>query len=58
MSVEELLGLLRDKGLDDEGIKGLLTEAIASLEGPAEEAPVADENADAMEAGKLLGVEF
>lgn len=37
MQVEELLQLLRDAGLDDEGVKKLLGDALASLEGPAEE---------------------
>lgn len=56
MDVETLLGTLRDAGMDDESIKALLSDAMASLEGPAEEAPVADE--DAAAAGKLLGVDF
>lgn len=55
MSAEELLKMLRDGGLDDEAIKALLGDALASLEGPAEE-PMADEDAEA--AGKLLGVDL
>lgn len=57
MNVEQLLGMLREANLDDEAIKNLLSEAIASLEGAAEESPVAeDEEKEA--AGKLLGVEL
>lgn len=37
MKPEELLQMLRDAGMDDEGIKALLGDALASLEGPAEE---------------------
>ena len=59
MQVEELLKMLRDGGLDDAAIKALLTEAIASLEGPAEDAPVADdEEAEKAEASKILGVQL
>lgn len=61
MSVEELLKMLRDAQLDDEAIKALLSEAIASLEGPAEESPAAkedDEAAEKAEAGRLLGVQL
>lgn len=47
MQVEELLQYLRDAQMDDEMIKKLLSDAIASLEGPAEEAPVAEEDEDA-----------
>ena len=57
MQVEELLKMLRDAQMDDEAIKALLSEAMASLEGAAEETPAAeDENAERAEAGKLLGV--
>ena len=56
MTVEVLLQQLRDSGLDDAGIKALLSEAMASLEGVAEDAPAADEDAERAEAGKLLGV--
>lgn len=52
MTPEELLKTLRDGGLDDEGIKQLLSDALASLEGPAEMTPE-DEKA---KAGELLGV--
>ena len=61
MSAEELLKMLRDGGMDDESIKGLLGDALASLEGPAEE-PQAEElpaeDEDAKAAGQLLGVEL
>jgi hypothetical protein len=57
MQVEELLKMLRDAQMDDEAIKALLSEAMASLEGAAEKTPAAeDENAERAEAGKLLGV--
>ena len=62
MSVEELLKMLRDAQLDDEAIKALLSEAIASLEGSAEQTPSAEEeeseDAERAEAGKLLGVQL
>ena len=60
MKVEELLQMLRDAQMDDEAIKGLLSEAMASLEGSAEEHPAAeeqpDETAERAEASKYLGV--
>ena len=57
MSPEELLKMLRDGGLDDEAVKKLLSDALASLEGPAEEQPMEqNEDAERAEAGKLLGV--
>ena len=57
MQVEELLKMLRDAQMDDEAIKALLSEAMASLEGAAEETPAAeDKDAERAEAGKLLGV--
>lgn len=52
MSVEQLLQMLRDAQMDDEAIKGLLSEAMASLEGAAEDT----EAAERQEAGDLLGV--
>ena len=51
MTPEDLLKMLRDSGLDDEGIKNLLSETMASLEGSAE-------NTEAAQAGDLLGVEL
>ena len=56
MQVEELLKMLRDAQMDDEAIKALLSEAMASLEGSTEDTPAANENAERAEAGKLLGV--
>lgn len=53
MTAEELLKILRDGGLDDEAIKKLLGDTLASLEGPAEE-----EVAEKEEASKLLGVDL
>ena len=56
MSVEQLLQMLREAQMDDAAIKALLSEAIASLEGPAEESPAAKEEAEKAEAGEMLGV--
>ena len=60
MKVEDLLKQLRDGGLDDEAIKALLSEAIASLEGAAEdEDKKMKEEAEAeerKEASEILGV--
>lgn len=56
MKAEELLKMLRDAQLDDEAIKALLSDAMASLEGPAEEEPKVDEEAERKEAAKYLGV--
>ena len=57
MQVEQLLQMLREAQMDDEAIKALLSEAMASLEGSAEASPAADEDsAERKEAGKLLGV--
>lgn len=60
MSKEELLKMLHDGGMDDEAIKGLLEEALAEVNGPAEEEEQKQdaEAEDAAAAGKLLGVEF
>lgn len=59
MSVEQLLKMLRDAQLDDEAIKKLLSEAMASLNGPAENTPAAeDEEAEKAEASKILGVQL
>ena len=49
MKPEELLEMLRGNGLDDNAIQALLSDALASLQGPAEEKEVA---------GNLLGVEL
>lgn len=58
MNVEQLLQMLRDAKLDDEAIKNLLSEAMASLEGPAENAPAAKEEDEKAEAERLLGVQL
>ena len=55
MLPEDLLKMLRDAGMDDEAIKKLLSDTMASLEGPAEE-PTPEEQEK--QAGELLGVEF
>ena len=54
MTPEELLKTLRDGGLDDPTIQKLLSDTLASLQGPAEDQP--DPAKDKAEAGKLLGV--
>ena len=59
MNAEELLKMLRDAQLDDEAIKALLAEVMASLEGAAENTPAAedqDAEAERAEASKYLGV--
>ena len=59
MNVEELLKVLRDAQMDDEAIKKLLSEAMASLKGPAENTPPAtDEEAEKAEASKMFGVQL
>ena len=55
MSAEELLKMLRDAQMDDEAIKALLSETMASLEGAAEDTPAAEDEEKA-EASRLLGV--
>ena len=55
MTPEELLKTLRDGGLDDESIKKLLGDTIASLEGPAKDEKAAPEEEKA-KAEQLLGV--
>ena len=61
MLPEELLSMLKDeKQMDDEAIKKLLSDSLASLEGPAEKPAGApeqnDEEAEKAEASKYLGV--
>ena len=63
MSVEELLKTLKDGGMEDEAIKKLLSDALASLEGPAEEEveemdEELDEDAERKEASRYLGVDL
>lgn len=55
MTPEELLKTLRDGGMDDATIQKLLSDTLASLQGPAEEQPMPEEDEKAA-AGKLLGV--
>jgi hypothetical protein len=55
MTPEELLKVLKDGGLDDESIKKLLSDTLASLKGPAEEEKH-EEETDEQKASKLLGV--
>lgn len=52
MSVEELLAMLQEKGLDDDTIKGLLKDAMDALNHDFEE------HDEKEEAGELLGVEL
>lgn len=59
MTPEELLKTLRDGGMDDETIKKLLGDTLASLEGPAEDEgqePQPNEEDERAKAGELLGV--
>lgn len=60
MSREDLLKMLRDAGLDDEAIKGLLKDALDSLDMHMEDDGEVDEKEkeDAEEAGRLLGVDL
>lgn len=59
MNVEELLKILKDGGMEDEAIKALLSDALASLEGPAEEeVEEMDEKKEKEEASKYLGVDL
>ena len=55
MTTEELLQTLRDGGMDDEAIKSLLGDALASLEGSAEQE---ENDGEADKASQLLGVEL
>lgn len=54
MTPEELLKMLQDAGLDDQTIQKLLSDTLASLEGPAEEEMTSED--EKAQAGKLLGV--
>ena len=63
MSVEELLKMLREGGLDDMAIKDLLSDALASLKGPEEEDKEREMHEEEgkldeerAKAGELLGV--
>lgn len=59
MTVEELLQMLQEKGLDDDQIKGLLKDAMDTLGADFkehDEKVEGAEDAERAEAGKLLGV--
>lgn len=59
MNVEELLKILKDGGMEDEAIKALLSDALASLKGSAEdEVEKMDEAKEKEEAGRYLGVDL
>lgn len=53
MKVEELLGLLQERGLSDDEIKALLHETLDTLEKDFEE-----HDDEAEQASKLLGVDL
>ncbi len=55
MSVEELLQMLQEKGMDDNAIAALLDEAMKAVHHDDVEH---DEKADAEAAGELLGVDL
>lgn len=54
MQPEELLETLRGAGMDDEAIKALLGDTLASLEGPAE-GEGAPAESDAEKADRIFG---
>jgi len=61
MSVEELLKLLKESGLEDAQINDLLQQAIQVLGGAVEgeqkpEEPIQPEEDEKVQASKLLGV--
>lgn len=56
MNPEDLLKMLRDNGLQDDVIQKLLSDSLASLQGPAEEEMQENEDEEKEAAGKLLGV--
>lgn len=59
MDVNELLEMLRTKGLDDEAIKNLLDEALATLNPDEEEFELGEEGLEEKDkASELLGVEL
>lgn len=55
MKPEELVKMLRDAEMDDEAIKGLLNDALATLEGPKEPAPEANPEAEEKEFNDFYG---
>lgn len=61
MQVEELLKMLQDKGMDDNAIRALLSEALSTIDNDDKEhdEKVGEKDAEAAEraeASKLLGV--
>lgn len=58
MDAEKLLQMLREAGLEEEAIKKLLSDTLASLEGPAEEPEAPSEEEEKAEASKYLGVDL
>lgn len=58
MQVEELLAMLQEKGMDDNAIRALLSEAISTIDKDdvEHEEKEGKEDAERAEAGKLLGV--
>ena len=58
MTVEELLAMLQEKGLNDDQIKGLLKDTMDALGRDFEEHDEKEgaKDAEREEAGKLLGV--
>ena len=60
MSVEELLKMLQDGGMDDDAIKALLEEALNTLNKDFAEhdEEMAEDEEDAKAAGELLGVDL
>ena len=59
MKVEELLQMLQEKGMDDNSIRALLSEAIGALDKDFKEHDEKEEIDDEKaEAGRLLGVQL
>lgn len=58
MQVEELLQMLQEKGMDDNAIRALLSEAISTIDKDdvEHEEKEGEEDAERAEAGRLLGV--
>ncbi len=56
MTTEELLKMLQDGGMDDDSIKKLLEDTLATLSKDFADADEKAEEDERAEAGKLLGV--
>lgn len=58
MQVEELLAMLQEKGLDDNAIRALLSDALGAIDKDFAEhdEKEGEEEAERKEAGELLGV--